>query len=180
MSETTLADIERLCWRLSGWQVDQRSVDELLKAVTAYAGYGPDQSPGVGAEGSGAAAPWPGGGVGEAERPFESLPAPDAPDDVPDPVNGLEGGVQRLHVTGTLTLVCSGTHVSVPGGAVALQLAPVVEDPEMERVCRECGEAKPLDAYSADRRGRNGRRRLCRECDNARKRDRRAEQKAAA
>lgn len=31
-----LETIERMCWRLSGWQVDQRSVDALLGAIEDY------------------------------------------------------------------------------------------------------------------------------------------------
>lgn len=40
MTAVTRADIERTVWRLSGWRVEQRSVDTLLDLVDRYVGQG--------------------------------------------------------------------------------------------------------------------------------------------
>lgn len=171
MSKTTLADIERLCWHLSGWQVDQRSVDALLKAVTEYAGYGPDE-PG---QDSGAGAPWSEGGAGGAVRPAESLSGPSAADDTPEPANGSQNGVQRVEVTGTLTLVCPGLHMPISVGPVqAPQLVP-----EGKRRCTRCGGVQDVDQFFRKSSSGDGRRSVCRTCDAARKRARTALRKAA-
>ena len=34
--QVSRADVERMCWVLSGWKVEQRAVDELLAAIDAY------------------------------------------------------------------------------------------------------------------------------------------------
>lgn len=162
MSNTTLADIERLCWHLSGWQVEQRSVDALLKAVAAYAGYGPAEeavtapaSP-LGLE----------GGAGEAVSPAESPVAPPAAAESPEPVNVPQTVTQRIEMTGTLTLVCPG----VCGGARAM----VSEAEFGVRTCTACGREQPLDQFHRKTKDRPTRRHQCRTCEAARKRGLRA------
>lgn len=161
MSEiTTLADVERLCWRLSGWQVEQRDVDTLLAAVTAYAGHGPDAQP----QGAGALAV--DGGAGAAERPAGATQGASASLDASEGGSGPQTGIQRLHVTGTLTLACTGHQAAPLSG--------------QRKLCPKCGNRKPIEAFSPDTKGINGRRYACRDCENKRKREGRAARKRKA
>jgi hypothetical protein len=73
-----LADVERLVWRLSGWQVDQRDVSRLLDVVEAYALGAPlpdradiPEQPGPAAQ--------------EPQAPSEPSVEVSAPDVVPEP-----------------------------------------------------------------------------------------------
>lgn len=176
MSETvTLADVERLCWSLSGWKVEQRDVDRLLAAVTAYAGYGPDEAV------MDAPAQEP---EEAAERPAEPLVADQAPQGTPDTLSGAQGGVQRLHVTGTLTLVCTGAHppAALPPRAPSGRFIPLPRAGEVTgyRVCGKCHQSRPVEDFSRDAKGNGGRRYACRDCENTRKREsRRAKRQAA-
>lgn len=175
MSESvTLADVERLCWHLSGWQVDQRDVDQLLAAVQAY----------VATDHSGAAAPLAAGGTG-AEETSQGAPEP-SPDvspqgDLPQAVPAPQAGVQRIEVTGTLTLVCAPAprQRSEPRTPLRTTLDGVV--PETVRECRKCHSTQPIDQFVRDSHGLRGRKRICRMCENKRKRDaERARKQAAA
>jgi hypothetical protein len=191
MSENTvtLADLERLCWHLSGWSVDQRSVDELLAAVEAYAQ----------GRASSAGALVALRGPGTPEGPSEPSAAPSATQETPGPVNGPQEGAQgatpRLHLTGTLTLVCEGhgqpakpkqpkqRTAPVPppaGGRPKVLATPGDRD---ARVCRTCADRQPLTEYARDPHGPKGRKTVCRTCENNRKRagrQRRAAQQRAA
>lgn len=169
MSKTTLADIERLCWHLSGWQVDQRSVDALLKAVAAYAGYGPGEE----SQSSDAAAPTLEGGAGEAVRAPEPLVAPTPADDISEPVKAPQAAVQRVEVTGTLTLLCPGLHTPPdPARIPPPRKARIPGDPhESQRRCGKCERTLPVEEFARDAKGRNGLRYACRDCENTRKRE---------
>jgi hypothetical protein len=161
MSETvTLADIERLCWRLSGWTVDQRSVDDLMTAITRCVGPETDQAPRAGL----------GGGEGEAEPVHERPAEPSAPVDAPEAETAPQTDTQRLHITGEITVVCR--HVCERG-------AVVPRDGETHRDCNGCGKRRPITDFHLKRRGRTTRRRVCRDCEAQRKRDQRAAAKAA-
>lgn len=192
MSESvTLADIERLCWRLSGWTVEQESVDRLLTAVTAYAGCA--AVPGATGPG-GAPGRWQGASAGlavvdETQAAVESPEgAPEAPgeplagDRAPEGAQEREEGVQRLHLTGTLTLVCQGACPPVKPAASKrrkprARKAPGAGSavPEDTRACRKCGVVHAITEYTRDTRGLRGRKAVCRECENRRKRDARRE-----
>jgi protein-arginine kinase activator protein McsA len=39
---------------------------------------------------------------------------------------------------------------------------------DVTRACRRCGEDKPLEAFTRDKRGKHGRRSICRTCDSKR------------
>lgn len=188
MSESvSLADIERLCWRLSGWTVEQESVDRLLAAVTAYAGGG---SAGVVRRDAADDSGWQGARaplavLDEAQAATRSPQgAPGAPeepcagDSVPGDPSGPEGGVQRLHLTGTLTLVCQGACPPVKPAASKrskprARQTPAVDSavPEATRTCRTCTTVHPITEYPRDSRGLRGRKSVCRECENTRKRE---------
>lgn len=161
MSETvTLADIERLCWKLSGWTVEQRSVDRLLSAVRTYAGYGTDAGPHV----EGASALAVEGGEGEPET--RRGPSADLVlmDDMPQAATGPQTGTQRIELSGSVTLLCARPARkrtwAVPAGPV----------PEGSRACRTCGAVHPFEHYGRDAHSPQGRRTACRDCENKRKR----------
>lgn len=165
MSEiVTLDDVERLCWTLSGWQVEQRDVDRLLVSVQAYA----DAATGS----SGAAAPLvvEGDGAQEAtDGPVQPLTPPAGTPEPPEPSQKAQGAVQRIHLTGRLTLICPGVHDAPP--CLREHVVPTGPDPEGTRRCRACGRVQDLAEFSRDSHGREGRRSTCRECNNLRKRD---------
>lgn len=177
MSErASLADVERLCWHLSGWQVEQRDVDRLLAAVQAYAqGAEAPAVPAVLAVEEQAPADG-------AERPAEGTTPPDAAEEVYEVTGGALTPVQRVHVTGALTLVCSGG--CTPPKKVTKKSRPVADDPAVPedwRQCRKCGGAQPIDHFVRDTHGPRGRKNVCRDCENLRKRNaRRARKQAAA
>jgi hypothetical protein len=173
----SLADVERLCWSLSGWQVEQRDVDRLLDAVRLYAGS------------SGAAAPLvvEGGGAEKAaDGPSEPLAPPVGTPEPPDPTEEAQASVQRLHVTGTITLVCTDTCHRLTRGRAApakpRKSRPVHDPsvPEETRACRLCGDVQSIAAYHVDSHGLRGRKSVCQACENKRKRDARAARREAA
>jgi hypothetical protein len=170
MSErVVLADIERACWQLSGWRVDQRSVDRLLTLVSDYAR----------AEGGAvAAAPLPGleAATETAERPAAHTAQGQTGDAPAEPVTGPQEGVQRLHITGTLTLV-----VAQPEQRKRPPRArkSADETEETERMCVKCRRTLALKEFGRHTKGRTGWRTSCRECENTRKRDARRAKRAA-
>jgi len=178
MSESaTLADVERLCWHLSGWQVEQRDVDQLLAVVQAYGSGG----------GSAAAPQLAGGGLEGAEPPAEDLRAPSASEEAPTPLAGPQAPVQRVEVTGTLTLKCSGAcgrsrraARKAAGRPLRVPSPPAIAIPETVRTCRACGRTQPIDVYGRDAHGLRGRRSCCQDCENARKRDMRRDKSRTA
>lgn len=175
-----LAVIERLCWHLSGWQVEQRAVDELLAEVRAYA---------HGVESSGAGAPLAYGGAGAQEaavRPVESLTAPDGPVETSKATSGPHMPVQRIHITGTITLAGPRKRAqSKTARAKPRKRQWAVPDPrdlvpEDTRTCRLCGTTHAITDYARDTHGTRGRKSVCRTCENLRKRDARRAKRAAA
>jgi hypothetical protein len=156
----TLADVERLCWHLSGWSVEQRSLDELLASVEAYAR----------GEVTRALALQPGEGQGEARTPRGPSAAlvivDEATEALAAPQTATQSIPPRIEVTGTLTLVCSCTGTPPASGEV--------------KRCAKCGNRKPVEAFSRDAKGEGGRRYACRDCENRRKRESRLAQRKAA
>lgn len=160
----TLGDIERLCWSLSGWQVEQRSVDTLLSAVRAYtaeAGRG-GQDGVTGAPGSPA----------RATVTDESVLA--------DFV--AQGGVQGPDLEGTYVLTVS--RVVSPGRPrrIKVQRNPPLDvntsgdmgvSGETERTCRLCGHTYRIEKFSRDKSSPGGRKTACTPCENIRRRDQR-------
>lgn len=172
MSESvSLADVEQLCWRLSGWKVEQRDVDRLLTAVRGYAG----------TENGGAPAVCSGGCAGAPERAVESPEPPPAPVESPTAPTEALAAVQHVHVTGTLTLAWP------PGWPPAPQ-APALRTPQRRperpvvmdgtKHCHKCERTLPVERFARDKKGHGGRRARCRDCESQRKRDARVQQKA--
>jgi hypothetical protein len=191
-----LASIERLCWHLSGWNVEQRDVDRLLAEIQVYA---------AGAGSSGAAAPLASGGEGAEmapDAPLSAAEAPTGPVEPSGPVEEAQAPVQHVHVTGTLTLVCPGGHAPAAQPASHKRQAPRTRrrvpaaqrrrqpaspdthdptQPEDYRTCRQCQESKAIGEFVRDVHGRRGRKTVCRDCENTRKRTaRRAKKQTAA
>lgn len=164
----SLADVEKLCWHLSGWRVEQRDVDALLVAVTAYAASHAGGAPRAGLE----------GGAGDATTPAEPLSAPPVDPETPEPAPGPQTDAQRVHVSGSITVVCTG-HC---GQRRRRRTRPTeaVRDtaPEGYRICRICGEMRELEEFRRDASSPGGRRTGCRDCENARKRMLRAAERA--
>lgn len=188
MSESvTLADIERLCWRKSGYQLDQRFVDELLVAVTAYAGYGAGVEPhGEGAsalplaeeDAHGYAADLVITDETQAVRPAEPPVAPPVTAEPAEAVTAPQAGVQRVELTGTLTLVCTPPCAAphkpakgVPAPRVEVPVDTGSTVPQGARKCRKCPKVYPLEHYARDPHSPQGRRTACRDCENKRKRE---------
>jgi hypothetical protein len=184
MSETmTRGDLERLCWHLSGWRLDQRSVDRLLAAIDAYA------------SGAGLSAEVP--SLPEPE-PQEAAQAPEGvrgasadhvvideiPEAVSGPQEGAQGVVPRLHLTGTLTLVCACQSQpdtrKAPATARARPKTLATPDDPAARVCRTCMDRQPLSEFFRDPHGPQGHKSVCRTCDNLRKRTARQQRAQAA
>lgn len=174
----SLADVERLCWHLSGWSVEQRSVDELLTAVQAYAGS-------TGVESSGAAAPLGVGGAGGPQAPHGPSADLSVTDETqappPGPQTGVQGVVPRLHLTGTLTLICPGKSGARPRKRAEprtpLKITVDGAVPEDTRTCRKCRASQPIAEFIRDSHGLRGRKTVCRTCENTRKRDTRRARK---
>lgn len=180
----SLADVERLCWRLSGWRVEQRDVDALLAAVESYA-----RSAGAMARETcevprepGAQAGGPQGAVSEPE-PVHERPA--EPSVMPEPsqtVNGPQTGVQSRAIAETLSLdegayVLTVTRVAKPVPPVRTPSRP---DPSPgTRTCRKCGITYPLEKFSRDKTSKGGRKTACTLCENIRRRDARRIKRAA-
>jgi len=176
----TREGIERLCWRLSGWTVEQRAVDKLLGAVDAYvAGMAPQG--GALVTEAGESAP-----EGAREASADLVPA----DDTPAAEIAPQGGAQRFELVGPVTLVLCHGQCSAPAAA-----PDAVPDPLWQREphpgrdltgrfvpqpratvtgigkeCSKCRLVKPLDDFSRDAKGNGGRRYACRDCENQRKR----------
>lgn len=75
--QVSRADIERMCWVLSGWRVEQRAVDELLAAIDAHIqGAGGPQT-GVQAPCGGCLASCEGEPVDGPQEGTEPAPAPE-------------------------------------------------------------------------------------------------------
>lgn len=162
MSESvTLADVERQCWHLSGWQVEQRDVDQLLVTVQAYAGV----------EGASASVVWPvEGGEDAQDAPVAALdPEVDAGD--AEALPAPQAAVQRVEVVGRLTLVCECR--TAPRKEPRTPLRPTLDGavPETVRECRTCERTHPISHFSRDSHGRHGRKSVCRDCENLRKRN---------
>lgn len=162
MSESvSLADVERLCWRLSGWQVEQRDVDALLAVVQAYARGAGHGALSLGLE----------GGAGAAEPPQEALGEPAAtgePSTAPrQPQTGTDGpGIEGAYVL-TVTRVDRpqpGRRTDTAGG---------------KRTCRKCKKRAPLEEFNKDAHSPGGRKTACKSCENERKRTARRIQRAA-
>ena len=164
MSETTavtLADLERLCWRLSGWSVEQESVDRLMAAVEAYASGGRISADALVAS----------SGPGAAESPRGPSPDLVVMDETPAPEIGPQRGVQgfplSLEITGTLTLVCGCT----PPRPAMRPKAVVAGPPSPDvRTCRKCGDQQAITEFFRDVKGAGGRKSVCRTCEAARRR----------
>lgn len=166
----TLERIERLCWTLSGWQVEQRSVDTLLSAVQEYAS-------------AAGRTVGQGGATGAPESPArasvtdESLLAKFV----------AQGGVQSPDLEGTYVLTVS--RVVSPGrprrdrsqGSAPLDVntsAESGESEETERTCRLCGHTYRIEKFSRDKSSPGGRKTACTPCENIRRRDQRRARKA--
>lgn len=181
MSEiTTLADVERMCWRLSGWQVEQRSVDTLLAIVDAYArGVVLPAEDRRGLE----------GGAGEAEPPAETLPPPDVAVEIPEPAAELQTDAQSRDLEGAYVVTVTRIERPDPepedepeatgqgdGSDLDAYLAP---PEERVRTCRKCGLTFALAKFSRDKSSRGGRKTACTPCENIRRRDERRAKRAA-
>lgn len=185
MGGTTLGDVERLVWRLSGWEVEQVSLNAVLKAVRDHAeahGVVCDCAahPGMDAHMPPQA---PQEAVYAPLTPMETPAAPQAPAEAQAPV-------QRVEVSGTVTVVCGcaqgagGTPQAPPVRQVRAAPAHSAARPMKEagagpgRVCRKCGHRWALEEFARDRKGPDGRRTACRACENTRRRE--ADQAARA
>lgn len=189
-SVVSLGDVEQLCWRLSGWQVEQRDVDALLSAVTAYG------------EGASGLRPGLGGGTGEdtpcetpvsaPEPPAQAAEAVPACVESPQAVAGAQPGVQRIElhvrVSGSLTLHAADAArpVRSPGalrestGRFAARPRTPLDQATGTRRCSKCTKTRPLDMFSRDAKGSGGYRYACRDCENKRKREAKQAKKQGA
>jgi hypothetical protein len=149
MSEiTTRSDVERLCWHLSGWSVEQRSVNRLMAAIDAYAAGVPLAD----------AVAEPDGGVQAPAEPSAMLETPAA-------VIGPQNGAQGIEGAYMLTL----TRVDTPA-----RTGPHRDSGDGGRTCRKCNERKALTEFNLDPHSPGGRKTACKACENKRKRDARA------
>lgn len=166
MSEVaTRADVERLCWMLSGWRVEQRDVDRLLEAVDAYA--------------SGAVLPQSAqeadGGTESASEASEPVPVTVEPStalNVPQTAVQDAGGIEGAYV---LTV----TRVQRPEPGKRPLPTPRADLTEPERTCRKCGVTYPIENFNRDCHSRGGRKTACKPCENTRRRDARRTERAA-
>lgn len=156
---TTRGDIERLCWRLSGWQVDQAAVDRLLLAVDAYVAGAPVPAE-IPAQESAPASQEP-VTAPVAQEPARLVVEPDAA------VQGFEGAY---------VLTVSRIDRPEPQG----RPLPRADTEEPMRKCRKCGTVYPIQMYNRDPYGRGGRKTACGPCENKRKREARRLSRAAA
>lgn len=155
MSEgTTLGDIERLCWTLSGWQVDQRDVDRLLSAVQAYAAAGA-------AEVSGSA----------AVCPQEASAQPPVADESVQVVADAHRGAQTILIDGacvlTLTPLTRTPLVVTPprNRPQTTYTVPAADLYEPRRTCRTCARTKDIQDFNRDHHSPGGRKSQCRDCE---------------
>lgn len=197
MADTAeLTEIERLCWRLTGWKAEPGTVDALLSAISAYV------------QSNGAPALTPSGlrpctceegGEAPAQQPAAATVAPaDA-----EPVQEAHTGAQTFPLDGLRTVTFTGTftlhpltggpvqtpaslpepepvHERAPEPVARVQVqpvAPVTDTPV--RICRkdDChakGTPQPITEFSRDSKATAGRKWTCRVCDNKRKREGRA------
>lgn len=156
-------DIERLCWRLSGWRVDQASVDRLLLAVDAYVAH----------------APLPAEARPDVPAQSPPLAAQEAvtPPAVPEPVQAVaEPPAAVQSIEGAYVLTVSRIDRPEP----PQKPVPRADREEPMRKCRKCGTVYPIQMYNRDPYGRGGRKTACGPCENKRKRDARRISRAAA
>lgn len=167
----TLAEIERLCWHLSGWSVDQRSVDELLAAIRLYAHSVVPLAEAVAT----ASDPVP-------QEPV-CAPASTEPDpEHPEPEREAHSGTRRADWKGELTVrVVIGGKSSRRGPMTPLERAANdVSDSKKRRTCRKCSTDQPLTEFMRNSRMTGHRKTVCRTCENTRKREARAQARAQA
>lgn len=159
---TTLADVERLCWHLSGWQVDQRDVDALLAAVRAYA------------DGAGHGAPSSGleGGAGAAQPSQEASGGGDASGEPSNPSREAQTAAQGEGLEGAYVLTVTRVDRPQPGRRT--------DTAGGKRTCRKCGKRAPLENFNKDAHSPGGRKTACKTCENERKRNARRIQRAAS
>jgi hypothetical protein len=165
----TLADIEGLCWRLSGWRVEQRDVDRLLASVRAYA-----------------AAP----GTEPCPCTVRTYLAPT------EPVSALTGPARDTPAPFTVAPRLAASQAPAEPARCAEPVKDAEADPDLPRgairaprpmrragmgpgrTCRQCKERWALEEYARDIKGVSGRKTVCRACENVRNRERRKEQRA--
>lgn len=158
----TLADIERLCWHLSGWSVQQQDVDRLLAAIEAYV------------QGIGADIPAP-------DEPAPAVQTDDASEDSTPQVQ--VPAADAVHWRGELTVRLVMPRARAPKG----ERVPMTEaeramgdmrDAGRRRVCRKCRTEQALTEFVRESRFDDRRKWACRTCERARKRAARAARKA--
>lgn len=158
----TRDDIEAALWRWSGWQADQRSVDELLGLIDQYA-----QAPTVPR-----AARVTDEVLAAARREAEQI-VQSARDEIaimrrtaerpPDGMKRLAPGIVPVE-----------TYKDADGAIWVRLTAPVSTTPPGTRRCRGCGVTKPMIMFRKDKSCTNGYRHQCKECENAGRRNRHA------
>lgn len=148
----SLDDIERLCWRVTGWKAPQRAVDDLLSAVRAYI------------EGEGA-----------PPLPQALTRAPVAsPEPIAVKITGTFTGVlspgHDADTPRTLRLTPqSGPGTKQPRKRTRPRPPSVIDPDEKRRTCRRCERTYDVLEYARDTHGLRGRKAVCRLCENARK-----------
>lgn len=143
----TLDEIERLCWSLSGWRVEQRDVDALLRAVQTYAGHGAD---------------------GQAVRASQDRSPLSATDEPSGSAIAPQAGVQGIRLDGLYRVTLT------PAGVQSIRRVSTVHLPDPDervRTCRKCGDTLPITMFSPDRTSRGGRKTACTPCENTRRRN---------
>lgn len=162
MTETvvTLDDIERAAWRLSGWRVEQRSLDELLGLIRQCMGAPtPAEVPELLTAARNEAAQ-----IVQAAREEAALLSPGPPD-----------GLRRMANSSVSTEV-----YKAPDGALWVRLTEATETAVAgHRKCRTCGRVKPLARFRRETKGKENRRHQCHDCANAAKRERTARKQAS-
>lgn len=173
------ADVERLVWRLSGWQVDQRSLDVLLTSVQQYARWCAE---------TGSVAEWVPAGPPPEDAAPEQAPQeaaqggvePSGQDagaqEAPTPVAGAQTGAQDgAGMLAEGAYVLTVTRIARPERAADVPRADGVES---VRTCRKCGVSYPITSFHRDKTSRGGRKTACIPCENMRRRDERRVQRA--
>ena len=170
-------EVEALLWRWSGWQADQRGVDEVLDAIDRHVRAKVEASR-----------------VAGTRQPSQDVVATGRLiiDDAHQAAAGiLESARQegeRIVQEASAHPMAKPADVSAlplegfqdAEGVLWVKLGPVqVADEEIRRKCTRCREVKDIEKFRPDTKAKGQRRTVCRSCENVGRRARDAARKGA-